>query len=104
MYEINGTEDHLHILTHIHPGMAPANLVKAIKLSTTKDIKDKSLFPGFEGWQDGYVAFTHSIRAKEELIRYIKNQERFHQTTSYIDELTNLLTQHEIDFNEQYLL
>lgn len=104
LYEINGTDDHLHILTHLHPSVSPASLVKTIKLSTTSDIKDKFLFPAFNGWQDGYVAFTHSIRAKEELVRFIRDQEKFHQSTSYLDELINLLKQHQIDFNEHYLL
>ena len=35
LYRINGVEDHLHIITHLHPSVALADLVKDIKLSTT---------------------------------------------------------------------
>jgi REP element-mobilizing transposase RayT len=104
LYEINSTEDHIHILAHIHPSIALANLVKTLKLSGTKHIKDNSLFPGFPGWQDGYVAFTHSIRAKGELTNFIKNQQTKHMAVSYIDELIALLKEHEIPFDEMYLL
>jgi REP element-mobilizing transposase RayT len=53
LYRINGVEDHLHILTSIHPSVAPAALVKDIKLASSSYIKEKALFPGFSGWQDG---------------------------------------------------
>jgi REP element-mobilizing transposase RayT len=104
LYEINGTEDHLHLLAQIHPGIAPADLVKIIKLSSTKHIKETGLFPDFNGWQDGYVALTHSINAKNDWSRYIKNQEELHRTKSFNTELTELLKQHQIEVDEKYML
>jgi REP element-mobilizing transposase RayT len=35
LYRISGVEDHLHILTEIHPTIALATLVKDIKISTS---------------------------------------------------------------------
>jgi putative transposase len=103
-YRINGIEDHLHIITHIHPSIAVSDLVKDIKLSGTDLIKTKKLFPGFAGWQDGFAAFSYSIGAKENLVNYVMNQEIHHQTITYIDELIGLLREHEIEFDERYLL
>jgi putative transposase len=34
LYRINGVEDHLHILTHIHPTVALSSLIKDIKLAS----------------------------------------------------------------------
>ena len=31
VYRINGVEDHLHIVTHLHPSIALADLIKSIK-------------------------------------------------------------------------
>jgi len=104
LYRMNGVEDHLHIVTHIHPSVALGNLVKDIKLASTKFIKSQSLFPEFKGWQDGYAAFTYSIDAKDNLIEYVKNQEQHHQQISFIEELKNLLEEHKISFDEKYLL
>jgi putative transposase len=104
LYRINGVEDHLHILTHIHPSVALADLVKDIKLACTSFIKEKQLFPSFGGWQDGYAAFTYSIKAKNNLIDYIKNQEEHHRVKTFVEELIELLQEHEIEFNEKYLL
>ena len=101
MYRINGVEDHLHIVTHIHPTVALASLVKDIKLASSAFIKEKKLFSDFDGWQDGYAAFTYSIEAKDNLIEYVKNQEEHHKTKSFREEL---IQQHQIEFDEKYLI
>jgi REP element-mobilizing transposase RayT len=38
-------EDHIHILTHIHPTIALASLVKDIKLASISLIKEEGIFP-----------------------------------------------------------
>ena len=104
LYRINGVEDHLHIVTHIHPSIALADLVKNIKVASSGFIKDNGIFPNFFGWQDGYGAFTYSIKEKSRLIEYVKNQEAHHKRISFRDEYIELLREHEIAFDERYLL
>jgi putative transposase len=103
LYRINGVADHLHIITHLHPTVALASLVKDIKVTSSKYIKDNELFSNFAGWQGGYAAFTYSIEAKDNLIEYVKNQELHHQTKSYIIELKELLAEHNVEYDEKYL-
>jgi len=102
-YQINGMEDHLHIITHLHPEIAPAFLVKDIKLACSEFIKKEGIFPQFNGWQVGYGAFTYSISAKDNLIQYIKNQKEHHKKISYKIEYIGLLMEHGIKFDERYL-
>ncbi len=104
LYRINGVEDHLHILTHIHPTIAPSNLIKDIKLASSSFIKSEQLFPKFNGWQDGYAAFTETIKARERLINYVKNQEEHHKKVTFLEEYKALLEEHEIKFDPKYLL
>ena len=104
VYRINGIADHLHIVTHVHPAISLASLIKDIKLATTEYIKYEFLFPGFDGWQDGYGAFTYSINAKDNLIEYVKNQEEHHRVITFREEYIHLLIEHGIEFNEKYLL
>ena len=104
LYQIGGVADHLHIVTHLHPATALADLVKSIKLTSSEYIKINKLFPDFKGWQDGYGAFTYSIGAKENLINYVKNQERHHQKKTFLEEYRQLLKEHQIEFDEKYLL
>ena len=104
LYRIGGVEDHLHIATHIHPMVAPSILIKDIKLASSKFIKQEKLFPGFNGWQDGFGAFTYAYATKNELIEYVKKQIEHHKTISFKDEYIALLKENGIDFDEKYLL
>jgi REP element-mobilizing transposase RayT len=103
LYQINGIEDHIHIFTHIHPSIAVADLVKDIKQASNKYIKKNDIFPNFADWQKGYGAFTYSIREKQNLINYVKNQEKHHNTISFIEEYKQILSENEIEYDKKYL-
>jgi len=103
VYEINGVEDHIHIATHIHPMVSLSSLVKDMKVSSSLWIKQKGLFPGFIGWTVGYGAFTYTIKEKEALTGYIRNQERHHMIKTYPEEYEELLLKHQVKFKEKYL-
>lgn len=104
LYRINGVDDHIHILTHIHPSISVSDLIKDIKLASSYFIKNENLFPRFNGWQEGYSAFTESISEKNRLIQYIKNQELNHYDLSYRDEMINLLNEQGIQIEKDYLI
>jgi putative transposase len=103
LYQVNGVEDHIHIVTHIHPTVALASLVKDIKLACSLYIKENNLFPHFKGWQDGYGAFTYSLKEKDRLIAYVQNQEEHHKHKSFMQEYKKLLIKHNISFEEKYV-
>jgi len=104
LYRINGIEDHLHIITHIHPTVAISNLIKDIKLSSSLWIKENRIFEHFNGWQEGYGAFTYSIKDKDNLIEYVKNQKEHHKRKTFREEYNELLIEHGIEFDEKFLL
>ena len=103
LYRINGIEDHIHIVTTVHPTVALADLVKDIKLASSSKIKKDKDFPLFGGWQDGYGAFTYSIDAKDKLTEYVKNQEAHHKIESFIEEYKRILAEFKIEFDEKHL-
>ncbi|MDP8208853.1 MAG: IS200/IS605 family transposase [Candidatus Electryonea clarkiae] len=103
LYRMNGTKNHLHILSHLHPSICLADYIREIKVGSTKWIKENKKFQGFTNWQDGYSAFTHSIQDKNTLIEYIKNQNEHHNNISFIDEYRTLLNDAGIEFDEKYL-
>ena len=103
LYRINGIEDHLHIFTSVHPSLSLSTLVKDLKLASTSLIKQETLFSEWNGWQDGYHAFTHSNKDKNRLIEYIKHQENHHKNRTFKEELKALFNEHSINFEESYL-
>jgi REP-associated tyrosine transposase len=104
LYRINGIDDHIHILTHLHPTIALSDFIKDIKVSSSVMIKEKNLFPQFNGWQIGYGAFTYSIDAKEKLIKYIINQPEHHKKETFIEEFKRILDEFGVKYDEKYLL
>ncbi|RJP77067.1 MAG: IS200/IS605 family transposase [Candidatus Zixiibacteriota bacterium] len=104
LYRINGVEDHIHLLTTLHPSLRLSDLVKEIKLSSGKWIKENKVFPMFDFWQDGYGAFTHGAADRPRMIEYIINQQEHHKKVSFYDELRQLLIEAGIEFDEKYLI
>ena len=103
LYQINGVEDHLHIVTHLHPTVSLSSLVKDIKVSSALYIKENNLFKNFSSWQEGYGAFTYSIKEKDRLIEYVKNQVEHHRIKTFKEEYIEFLKEYEIAFDEKYL-
>lgn len=111
LYRINGIEDHIHIMSDLHPSVCLSDYVKDIKVASSLWMKESGKFPAFEGWQDSlsrsfgrYGAFTYSAREKDMIINYIKNQKEHHKSESFYDEFKRLLIENEIEFDEKYLL
>ena len=90
LYRVNGIEDHIHILSDLHPSFALADFIKSIKVATSLWMKQSPDFPSFRGWEEGYASFTYSYKEKEILINYIKNQQKHHQNETTRDELMRL--------------
>jgi len=67
-------------------------------------MKESGKFPKFKGWQEGYGAFTSSVKEKNNVIAYIKNQKEHHKSESFSDEFRRLLVENGIEFDEKYLL
>ena len=103
-YIVGGASNHIHIITHLHPTVALASIVKDIKLASHKMmLENAKLFSYFPGWQVGYSAFTYHISAKENLIKYVENQREHHKVFSFKDELIQLLKEHSVDYKDDYL-
>jgi len=96
-------EDHLHIACDLHPSIALSDYIKDIKVASSLWLKESGKFELFKGWGDGYGAFTHSIKDKDKLIDYIKNQKEHHKKFDFISEYKVLLAEHEIEYDPRYL-
>jgi REP element-mobilizing transposase RayT len=103
LYRLNGTENHIHIATHVHPSVSVSSLVKDIKVSSSIWLKEQRIFPNFIGWQEGYGAFTYHTNQKDILVNYIKKQREHHRAKTFRDEFIDLLKEHGIEYDEKYL-
>ena len=103
LYQIGGIEDHTHLVIKVHQSIAIADLMKEIKVASSKYIKDSGIFPDFTSWQVGYAAFSYATEALPNLRRYVKNQERHHGRESSREELVRLLGEQGVAYDPRYL-
>ncbi|KAA6334865.1 hypothetical protein EZS27_016855 [termite gut metagenome] len=95
-------QEHIHILSDLHPSVALADYIKDIKVSSSKWMKASGYFPDFKGWAVKYCALTYSNKEKEVIIRYIKNQQEHHKKESFVDEVRRLFKENGIDLDEKW--
>jgi REP element-mobilizing transposase RayT len=100
---IGGMPDHIHVCTEIPPSINISDVMRNVKVSTTKWIKHNfSVGKDFE-WQEGYGAFSVSASNKDVLLQYIKNQEQHHKGYDFREEFLLLLQKHGVQYDEKYL-
>jgi len=102
LYRINGIENHLHILTDLHPSYALSDFIREVKVSSSVWMKGSGLFPSFDGWADGYGSFSCSYIGLGNLIEYIKNQQEHHRKKSFEQEYRRIIMQSGIKIDERY--
>ncbi|WP_339867721.1 IS200/IS605 family transposase [uncultured Algoriphagus sp.] len=104
LYQINGIENHIHMLIDIHPSNAVADFMQDLKAYSSAWVKQAKAHPKFTGWADGYGCFTCSIHEKDRIITYIKGQKEHHKTETFEDEYRRILIEHGIEIDEKYFL
>ena len=102
LIKINGAEDHVHLLTDLHPSLALADFIREIKVSSSTWMKASNYFPDFTGWSDGYGAFTSSYIDIGILIEYIRMQKEHHAKMSFEDEYRKLILESGLTIDERY--
>lgn len=96
--EINGTNDHAHILIDLPPKIAVATLVRAMKADSSKWMNESEhLF----AWQQGYASLSVSASNLNAVADFIRNQPQHHANRSFQDEYTTLLRKHGINFTPE---
>ena len=101
--ELNGTEDHVHLLAKLRPDRALSDVLRKLKANASGWMH--RVFPPLEDftWQRGYGAFTVSQSSVTEVREYIARQKQHHQKISFRDEFIRFLIANEIEFDERYV-
>jgi len=103
LLDAGGTVDHVHLLISQSKNIALSSLMKDVKKDSSSWIKTKGrAFKSFH-WQDGYGAFSIGKSDVPLLRKYIGGQKEHHRRRSFQEELIQLLEEHGIKYDEQYL-
>ncbi len=101
--QINSMPDHIHILVGITPDTAVSNLVRDIKANSSKFINQKRWVMGRFEWQAGFGAFSYSRSQLDDLVKYIKNQEKHHIRKTFREEYLEILKRFNVNYDERYI-
>lgn len=100
---VGGVEDHVHLLIGLGREITIADLVRDLKRNSTlwfrEEAKDITEFQ----WQAGYGAFSVSPTHRNDVERYIRNQEEHHKKEDFRAELLGFLRRYQMPFDEEYL-
>lgn len=100
---VGGWKDHIHIFFGLPPDETVSDILKHVKANSSRWINDKNFVTGKFQWQDGYGAFAHSHSQRDQVIKYILNQEAHHQTKSFKTEYLGMLKKSELEYDDRYL-
>ena len=98
---IGGVEDHIHALFNLGRTWCIADVVEAVKTSTSKRIKTQG--PATFSWQNGYGAFSVSRSNIETVEDYIRRQKEHHRRQDFKGEFRGLLQKHDVEYDERYV-
>lgn len=101
--QINGVEDHIHILFGLRPKQSLSSLMQVVKEDSSKWIKKRGFVKGQFSWQAGYGAFSYSKSEVSRVAGYIQNQEEHHRKQTFREEYLELLRSFDIDFDERFI-
>ena len=100
--EIGGTADHVHILAELPTTQTVADIMRCVKRNSSAWVHRKFGLAQF-AWQEGYAAFSVSASGRDQVRRYIRNQEEHHKQVSFIDELVAFLDKIGVNYDRKYL-
>ena len=72
------------------------------KTTTTRSYTHN--IPDFRGWGEGYAGFTYSIKEKDRVFRYIKNQKAHHHAKTFGEEYRDFLVENGLNPDEDLFL
>ena len=89
LYEVNGMENHMHIVVRLPPAVSVAEAAHNLKGSASHFCNDSLDLETPFKWQEGYGAFTFAKRDLAKIVSYVQNQKARHRDGRLNDVLEN---------------
>ena len=100
---VGGWKDHIHVFFELLPNLKISDIIRNLKSVSSKWINDNHFVLGKFQWQEGYGAFSYSRSQRNDVIKYIINQEEHHRTKTFREEYLEMLKKFEVEFKDEYV-
>jgi len=91
---VGGVEDHVHTLLSIPATMSVSKAIQLIKGGSSKWINSELRLSRRFEWQERYGAFSLSVSAVSETLKYINGQVEHHRRETFKEEFERFLERH----------
>jgi hypothetical protein len=89
-------------LADIPATLSPAKFIQKIKQESSFIIANSPEFPQWNGWENGYAAFSYSISDIDVIRAYISNRKEHHKKISFREEYRDWLIENGISPDAPY--
>lgn len=103
VYAVGGWLDHVHLLFALPVTETLAQLMSAVKASSTKYMNSRFPAKNAFAWQNGYSAFSCSYAHRANAVEYIKNQQKHHAQVSFKQEYFDWLKSEKFEVDDRYV-
>ncbi|MFH1120792.1 MAG: IS200/IS605 family transposase [Bacteroidota bacterium] len=100
---VNGYKDHVHLFFEMNPNNSVSEIARIAKANSSRWINENRLISGRFSWQEGYGSFSYSRSQRDQVIKYIMEQEEHHHQSTFREEYLELLESFQIKYNEAYI-
>jgi putative transposase len=100
---VGGVADHVHLLASLGKSRSQAEWVRELKKVSSAWIKMRDPRLAEFAWQGGYGAFSVDKTSIDRVRDYIARQEEHHRVRTFQDEFRELLREHDIEWDEEYI-
>ena len=104
LIQINGMQDHIHLLVRLKPAIAPSTFIQKVKANSSKWINENNFLVGKFAWQSGGSIFSVDYNRVDEVKKYILNQKEHHKNKTFKEEFIELMDLYKVIYDERYLL
>jgi putative transposase len=101
--KIGGYSNHIHILCTMSKKHIFENIIREIKICSSKWMKTQDAQFADFCWQKGYGVFSVNPGNLDAIINYIATQNVHHKKFDFQDEFRAILQQCNVEYNEKYL-
>jgi REP element-mobilizing transposase RayT len=100
--DINGIEDHVHLVVGLKATHSLASVLGDIKSESSKWVHNEIRMRTF-GWQDGYAAYSVSASQLGKIRKYVREQKEHHRRYTFKQEYLKLLKMSGVKYDAKYL-
>ncbi len=93
----------MHFFVGQNPQYSVSKLMQESKAISSKFINDSNWYKTKFHWQTGYGAFSYSHSQINNVIHYIKNQQKHHKVAIFKEEYLEILEKFNVSYDGKYM-